>query len=129
MKFPHVEHLELGRLFHSVKSIQMQSFFWSAFSWIQSEYRKIWNRKNSIFGHFSRSCSQKPHRLKMMKHLLTDEYYNPRKSRLTKFRCDNILTVKVSHNMNGIFSGSKFLGVNLPGVIFPGAFLLETCST
>ena len=24
---------------------------------IQSEYRKIWTRKNSVFGHFSRSVS------------------------------------------------------------------------
>ena len=33
---------------HCVKSIQIQSFFWF-------EYRKIQTRKNSVFGHFSRS--------------------------------------------------------------------------
>ena len=30
-------------------------FFWSVFSCVQSEYRKIWTRKNSLFGHFSGS--------------------------------------------------------------------------
>ena len=47
-----------------VKSIQIQSFFWSAFSCIrivfyslnlhiQGEYREIRTRKNSVFEHFS----------------------------------------------------------------------------
>ena len=40
---------------HCVKSVQMRSFFWPLFSCIQSEYRKIWIRKISVFGHFSRS--------------------------------------------------------------------------
>ena len=30
-------------------------FFWSVFSCIQSEYRKIQTRKNFVFGYFSRS--------------------------------------------------------------------------
>ena len=38
-----------------VKSVQMQRFSWSVFSRIQSAYAKIWTRKNSVFGHFSRS--------------------------------------------------------------------------
>ena len=38
---------------HYVKSVQIRSFFWSVFSCIQSEYRKIRTRKNSVFGHFS----------------------------------------------------------------------------
>ena len=39
--------------FHCVKNVQKRSFFWSLFSFrIQSEYRKIRTRKNSIFGHF-----------------------------------------------------------------------------
>ena len=38
-----------------VKSVQIPSFFWSVFSCIHSEDRKIRNRKNSVFGHFSRS--------------------------------------------------------------------------
>ena len=49
--------------YHCVKSVQIQSFFWSVFSCIwweygdllQSEYRKIRTRKNSVFGHFPRS--------------------------------------------------------------------------
>ena len=42
---------------HCVKSIQMQSFFWSVFSRIQSKYEKMRMRKNSVFGHFSRSVN------------------------------------------------------------------------
>ena len=45
---------------HYVKSAQIRSFFWSVFSCIQSEYRKIPTRKNSTFGHFS--CSVGPAR-------------------------------------------------------------------
>ena len=43
--------------FHCVK---IRSFFWSVFSWIQSEYRKIRTRKNTVFGLFLRSvfCSK-----------------------------------------------------------------------
>ena len=33
-------------------------FFWSVFSCIQPEYSKISTRKNSVFGHFSRSVIQ-----------------------------------------------------------------------
>ena len=40
---------------HWVKMVQIRSFFWSVFSCIQSEHRKIRTRKNSVFGHFSRS--------------------------------------------------------------------------
>ena len=40
---------------HCVKSVQIRSFFLSLFSCIQSEYRKIQTRKNSLYGHFSRS--------------------------------------------------------------------------
>ena len=40
---------------HCVKSAQIRSFFWSVFSCIRTEYRKIRVRKNSLFGHFSRS--------------------------------------------------------------------------
>ena len=38
-----------------MKSVQIRSFFWSVFSRIQSECSKIRTRKNSVFGHFSRS--------------------------------------------------------------------------
>ena len=39
-----------------VKSIQIQSYFWSVFSCIRTKYRKIRTRNNSVFGHFS--CSE-----------------------------------------------------------------------
>ena len=41
---------------YCVKSVQIWSYFWSVFSCIQSEYRKIRTRNNSVFGHFSRSA-------------------------------------------------------------------------
>ena len=41
---------------HCVKSVQIRSFFWSVFSCIQNKYRKIQTRKNSVFGHLSRSA-------------------------------------------------------------------------
>ena len=40
---------------HCVISVQIRSFFWSIFYCIWAEYRKIRTRKNSVFGHFSRS--------------------------------------------------------------------------
>ena len=53
---------------HCVKIVWKRSYFWSVFSYIwteygdsrsnlriQSEYRKIRTRNNSVFGHFSRS--------------------------------------------------------------------------
>ena len=40
---------------HCVKSVQIQSCFWSVFSCLQTEHRKIRTRNNSVFGHFSRS--------------------------------------------------------------------------
>ena len=39
---------------HGGKSVQIQSYFWSVFSCIRTEYRKIRTRNNSVFGHFSR---------------------------------------------------------------------------
>ena len=35
--------------------LQMWSYFWSVFSCIRTEYRKIRTRNNSVFGQFSRS--------------------------------------------------------------------------
>ena len=40
---------------HCVKIIQIRSFFWSVFSRIRTEYRKIWIRKNSLYGYFPHS--------------------------------------------------------------------------
>ena len=52
-------------MIHCVKSVQIRSYFWSVFScfWteygvnlrVQSEYRKIRTRNNSVFGHISGS--------------------------------------------------------------------------
>ena len=39
---------------HCVKSVQIRNYFWSVFSCIRTEYRKILTRNNSVFGHFSR---------------------------------------------------------------------------
>ena len=40
---------------YCVKSVQMRSFFWSVFSYIWTEHRKVRTRRNSVFGHFSRT--------------------------------------------------------------------------
>ena len=42
---------------HCVKIVQIRNYFWSLFSCIRTEYRKIWTRNNSVFGHISRSIS------------------------------------------------------------------------
>ena len=56
--------LQFRKQHHCVKSVQRRSFFWSVFSYIrteylriQSEYKKIRTRKNSVFGHFLCSAS------------------------------------------------------------------------
>ena len=41
--------------FHCVKLVQIRSYFWSVFSCIWTEYRKIRTRNNSVCGHSSRS--------------------------------------------------------------------------
>ena len=46
---------------HCVKSVQIRSFFWSVFSYIRTEGRKIRTRKNSVFGHFSHSAIFSPY--------------------------------------------------------------------
>ena len=38
-----------------LKSVKIRSFFWSVFSCIRTEYRKLRARKTSVCGHFSRS--------------------------------------------------------------------------
>ena len=38
-----------------MKNVQIRSFFWSVFSYIQSKYRKMRTRKYSVFGYFSLS--------------------------------------------------------------------------
>ena len=44
---------------HCLESVQIRSYFWSAFSCIQSEYRNIRTRNNSVFGNFSHSANAK----------------------------------------------------------------------
>ena len=39
-------------LCHCMKIVQIRSFFWSVFSYIQSDYRKIQTTKISVFEHF-----------------------------------------------------------------------------
>ena len=57
--FPFLESVSSSEIFiwrvHCVKIVQIRSYFWSVFSCIQSEYRKIRTRNNSVFGHFSLS--------------------------------------------------------------------------
>ena len=48
------ENLDEGQ-HHSLKSVQIRSYFWSVFSCIQSGYRKIRTTNISASGHFSRS--------------------------------------------------------------------------
>ena len=50
-----VTTLYLSNQKHCVKCVQIRSYFWSVFSCIRTEYRKIRTRNNSLFGHFSRS--------------------------------------------------------------------------
>ena len=61
---------------HCVKSIQVWNFFWSVFSCIQSEYRKIPTR-SSAFGHFSRSDSLNYHHYFLRKFLNWLSLVNP----------------------------------------------------
>ena len=43
---------------HYAKIVQIRSYFWSVFSCIRTEYRKIRTRNNSVFGNFSRSVNR-----------------------------------------------------------------------
>ena len=80
--------------------------------------------------------------MQQLSNFLTDEYYNPRKLRLTKIKINEIFSAKIFHNMKklyrilflggggggGQFSGGQFSwgaffqGVYFRGVIFWGAF-------
>ena len=53
------EEIELIQSFenrHCMKIIQIRSYFWSVFSFIQSQYREIRTRNNSALVHFLRSA-------------------------------------------------------------------------
>ena len=43
---------KVDKLYHCVKNVQIQSYFWSVFSCIWTEYRKIRTRNNSALRHF-----------------------------------------------------------------------------
>ena len=43
---------------HCVKSVQIRGYFWSVFSYIWTEYRKIRTINNFLFGHFSRNGNE-----------------------------------------------------------------------
>ena len=52
--------MHLKKKYHCVKSVQIQSFFWSIFSCIRTENTKIWTRKTSYSDTFHavhRSCT------------------------------------------------------------------------
>ena len=52
-----------SHIYHCIKSVQIQIYFWSVFSCIWTEYRKIRTRNNFVFGHFLRSvCDLKERR-------------------------------------------------------------------
>ena len=57
----------------------------------------------------------------------TDEYYNPRKLRLTKIKINEIFTAKIFHNMKKLYK-ILFLGRvggNFPGASFPGGAIFR----
>ena len=70
--------------------------------------------------------------LQQPSNFLTDEYYNPRKLRLTKIKINEIFTAKIFHDMKklykilslggvgGNFPGGFISGGNFPGGTFPG---------
>ena len=51
--------IHLNTLVATDINVQIRSFFWSVFSRIRTEYGKIRTRKNSVFGHFSRSATDR----------------------------------------------------------------------
>ena len=63
---------------HCVKIVQILSFFWSIFFrvnfFIQSKYRKIRTRKNSVFRNFSPSRVVIDQYIKLLPHLMISEY-------------------------------------------------------
>ena len=49
----------LHEYWHCMKRVQTRRFFRSVFSRIRTKYGKVQNRKNFIFGHFSRSMTSR----------------------------------------------------------------------
>ena len=92
---------------HWVKRVQIWSFFWSVFSCIQSEYRKIWTIKNSVFGQVSRSDKLTLKKFYLMKRscekymaniALIRNIDNIRKTVIWEFKTLNLLSFNISEN-------------------------------
>ena len=81
---------------HCAKTVQILSFFWSAFSFIWTENGKIWARKNSVFELFSRSVSKYNSRntIPVLRILV-----NSHESLKKKPPPDGIKKVKISQNL------------------------------
>ena len=69
--------------YHYVTSVQIRSFLWSVLSCIRTEYRKIRIRKDSVFGHFSRS-------------VYFQSAYGPTSGSLTFYMCEMARSGKVN---------------------------------
>ena len=74
-----------------MKSVQVRSFLWSAFSCIRTEYGDLLrkSRKNSLFGHFSRSedkedCASIPTRSTKIKQIT--EYRQQKRQQFDLFQ-------------------------------------------
>ena len=84
MKYKQYIRFDFG---NCVKSVQIRTFFWSVYSCIHPEYRKIRTRKNSVFWHFSTMSSE-------VQHLLLPEsvvqFFTPLYHLLTKIITRNI---------------------------------------
>ena len=81
---------------HCAKTVQILSFFWSAFSFIWTECGKIWARKNSVFELFSHSVSKYNSRntIPVLRILV-----NSHESLKKKPPPDGIKKVKISQNL------------------------------
>ena len=89
--------------YHYVTSVQIRSFLWSVLSCIRTEYRKIRIRKNSVFGHFSRS-------------VYFQSAYGPTSGSLTFYMCEMARSGKVKFYLKRsaqFYWGKWRIGVSL----------------
>ena len=114
---------------HCVKSVQRRSYFWSVFSCIRTEYRKIRTRNNSVFGHFSRSDVFPFFRYKIWKVRLFLRFWSHRTTiHLTETLVFDTGEKKISLIPKKLITGSGQLPVTLSSfqpslLIFPEADL------
>ena len=102
-----------------MKSVQLQSFFWS-------EYRKIRTRKNSVFGHFSRNVKTvnyfamdvlfptNPHNQQPQKKLAEHSKYAPNRKLFHYQYLLHLAKKKLSHFPQTIFTEKKYRNIHLP---------------